>query len=100
MQPVETDDPELMNLDLGERYAIALAEKLGLPLLIEEHKGRRIARAKGIPHYGIAGMVARCCRLGLVSQEEAIHDVYTLYRKSKINRKTLEVVAEQIRTTP
>lgn len=52
------DDPEslarfaelIVRLDHGEAEAIALAEHLRLPLLIDEKAGRRIADESGIEH--------------------------------------------------
>jgi predicted nucleic acid-binding protein len=44
---VQATDPDLAELDAGERDALSLALGRGLPLLIEERIGRDIARAKG-----------------------------------------------------
>lgn len=52
---MEATDPELAELDAGERDALSLALQRGLPVLIEERVGRDIARAKGMSYSGIAG---------------------------------------------
>lgn len=46
------------DLDLGEAQAIALAEQLDVRfLLIDEAAGRRIARRRGVPVTGVAGVL-------------------------------------------
>ncbi len=49
------EDSDLALLDAGEQYAIALAMKKQLPLLIEERLGRDIAGSKGLKVSGIGG---------------------------------------------
>jgi len=55
------DDPMLetlkMLLDRGESEAIVLALRLGQPLIIDEKKGRKIARRYGIEIVGLLGIV-------------------------------------------
>lgn len=49
VETVKTVPPELMHLGAGEREAIALTEQLGAELLlIDEARGRRAARQRGL----------------------------------------------------
>tara|TARA_B100000315_G_scaffold258305_1_gene309949 strand:- start:1193 stop:1678 length:486 start_codon:yes stop_codon:yes gene_type:complete len=56
------------SLHSGEREAIALAEELGAPLLIDEVRGRRHAAERGIPIFGSLTVLADAKRRGHVSQ--------------------------------
>jgi len=59
--------PELeLILGRGEAEAIALAEKLKLPLIIDERKGRKIAERKGIKIIGTLGVLLKAHKLGLI----------------------------------
>lgn len=54
-------------LDPGEAAAIVLAEQLqGRFLLIDERRGRQVARARGLPVVGIAGVLLVAKRTGLL----------------------------------
>lgn len=44
-------------LDPGESEAIALAKEMGFPLLIDEKKGRTIAKSVGVPVIGMVGFL-------------------------------------------
>lgn len=47
------DERQIPGLDAGESAAIRLAEQLNCTLLIDERRGRSIARHRGIPVIGI-----------------------------------------------
>lgn len=87
---VEATDPELAELDAGERDALSLALQRGLPLLIEERVGRDTARAKGVSYSGIAGQLMKARRLGLLSRAEAAEKLSTLFEAGRINRTLLD----------
>ena len=54
-------------LDAGESAAILLAEQTGCRfLLIDERRGREIARRRGIPVVGLAGVLLAAKRSGLL----------------------------------
>jgi len=44
-------------LDRGEAAALTLAKTRGLPLLVDEKKGRAVARMMGIPVLGLVGLL-------------------------------------------
>lgn len=52
--------------DLGESQAIALAKRLGVLLLIDEKRGREIARASGVRVSGVAGVLIQAKVHGIV----------------------------------
>lgn len=55
-------------LDAGEASAILLAEQTQCRfLLIDERRGRQIARARGIPVVGLAGVLPAAKRSGLLA---------------------------------
>jgi uncharacterized protein len=65
------DDPVHQDLDLdrGETAAILLAERVGADaLLIDERRGRAVARSRGISVLGTLGIVAFARRLGLIER--------------------------------
>ncbi len=63
---------DLLVLDAGEAAAIALAEQLQLPLLIDEKKGRRIAQARKVIIFGTLGLIITNTKRGYLTQDEAI----------------------------
>ena len=59
--------PELeLILGRGEAEAIMLAEKLKLPLIIDERKGRKIAERRGIKIIGTLGVLLKAYKLSLI----------------------------------
>lgn len=66
-------DSNLLELDPGERAAILLAEDLGADLvLIDERKGRRIARSRGLNVTGLLGILDAAAARGLIDLPSAI----------------------------
>ncbi|MDZ7752345.1 MAG: hypothetical protein U5S82_11890 [Gammaproteobacteria bacterium] len=57
-------------LDPGEAEAIALAKELRIPLLVDEKKGRTIARMMGIPVVGLVGVLCLAVESGVCSAAE------------------------------
>jgi len=58
-------------LDRGEIEAILLAERHGEPLIIDEKKGRKIAKNRGIRVIGLLGILYLNVKKGYLSREEA-----------------------------
>ena len=56
-------------LDLGEAEAVVLAEEVDCRfLLIDERKGRAIAKRRGVPVAGVAGVLLAAKKRGLVDE--------------------------------
>jgi uncharacterized protein len=53
-------------IDLGESEAIALARQLGTPVLIDERRGRAVARREGVAVIGTAGVLLRLKQEGVI----------------------------------
>jgi len=60
-----------MLLDKGEAEAIALAIELNSPLIIDEKKGRKIAKNCGLKIIGLLGIVYLNIRKNHISEQEA-----------------------------
>ncbi len=62
-------DELLLILDPGEAEAIVLAEEIGCRfLLIDERKGRAVARRRGVPVAGIAGVMLTAKKRGFIDE--------------------------------
>ena len=59
-------------LDPGESESIAFAKKMDLPLLIDEKKGRRVAKDLGVNYFGLIGLLCLLIRKGTLAKEEAL----------------------------
>ena len=59
-------------LDPGESEALTLESKKGLPLLIDEKKGRSLAKNLGIPVIGLVGVLPAINRQSLLTAEAVI----------------------------
>jgi predicted nucleic acid-binding protein len=65
--------PALQHLDPGEQEAIALAQSLGASLvLLDEKKGRRMARDLGLAVSGTLGILDLAAHRGLVDLADAL----------------------------
>lgn len=59
-------------LDEGEAHAIELAICLNLPLIIDERKGRQVAKQLGVNVTGFAGLLIQATRSEILASEDAI----------------------------
>ncbi len=67
------------SLDAGESEAIVLAKEMGLSLIIDEKKGRKIASHLGINIFGLVGLLVLNYKKGMLGKE----DVIGLFNKAK-----------------
>jgi uncharacterized protein len=58
-------------LDPGEAEAFALARQRHLPLILDEKKGRRVARMMGIPVLGLVGVLLLAVQREILDPESA-----------------------------
>ena len=65
-------------LDIGESESIALAKKQALPLIIDERKGRKIARDLGIAIIGFVGILLKLLEKKIITKARAIAIVKTV----------------------
>ena len=77
MKVVKLEDKELFHsltklLDLGESEAIALAKEKNLSLIMDEKKGRKIAKGMGLNIIGLLGVVYLNVKKGFLSKDEAL----------------------------
>jgi len=76
LEVITPDDTPLLTelrglLDAGEAEAMVLAKQRGLPLLVDEKKGRNIARMMGIPVLGLVGVLLLAVQRRLLATEAA-----------------------------
>jgi len=65
----------IKRLDKGESESIILAKKLALPLIIDEKKGRSIARSLDIVIIGFVGILLKLLEKNIIQKEQAIRIV-------------------------
>ena len=83
-------------LDPGESEAIALARSRDLPLLIDEKKGRRVAKDLGIVCMGFVGLLCLAIQKDLVSKDEALSLLdHAVAKGFRISRKLWEEFARR-----
>ena len=68
------------SLDAGESEALVLATEMELSLLIDEKKGRKIARNMGIPMMGLLGVLLLVYKKKYLTYDETI-EVYHAIKK-------------------
>ena len=83
-QPINVND--IYKLDNGEIEAISLAKELKAELLIEEIKGRSIARSLGLDVSGIAGKIGYACIEKIMDKSNAVKMLQKLLESGRINR--------------
>ena len=94
--PKRSINPMLSALHQGEREAIALAGELGLDLLIEEKRGKRMANRLGIRAYGIAGLIYRAFKQEMISEEESLTVLKAMLGVNRLNRAVFNALVEAI----
>lgn len=72
-QEPESNDPDLLRLDDGERAAILLATRIGANLLlIDDREGVDLARSRGFAVTGTLGILDLAATRGLIRLSDAI----------------------------
>ncbi len=91
--------PDSELLDPGETDAIRLALERGLPLLIEEEAGRRVAQKLGLQISGIAGHIFKAFRAGMIPSGEAQERLRELFVGGRINKRIYEALSGALRNS-
>lgn len=86
----------LKDLDQGEQQAIQLAYNLQLPLLIEEEKGRKIAKQLQLKFSGIAGQIIKANRQYIISADDAKKMLGELLKNGRIGKRMYYDLVETI----
>jgi len=60
----------MIRLDLGESESIVLADEQNLPLIIDEKRGKKIAKENGLETIGLIGILLIYRRRGSLSRDE------------------------------
>jgi len=82
-------------LDKGESAAITLALEKGLPLIIDEKKGRRFARMQGVEIVGLVGIIRYLYLEKILSEEEVLEIIDKLNRSDfRISKRLLEMILD------
>ena len=73
----ESTNPSAINdlpssLHAGERHAILLAQELGLGLLIDERRGRRVAEERGVEVFGSLWILAEAKHQGVITHTKPL----------------------------
>ena len=92
------NSPDTTTLDTGEAEAITLArEQAARFLLIDELKGRRVARRLGVPVVGTGGVLLAAKKRGLIAEiHSLLHDLASSgYRLSTGLRAELLRLADE-----
>lgn len=84
--------PETQALDIGERYAIALALHEHLPLMIEERAGWRVADALGLTTTGTIGLLLDGHAAGMVPTEELTDTLAALRKAGRIGQALFDTI--------
>jgi predicted nucleic acid-binding protein len=86
----------LKELDKGEQQAIQLAYNLKLPLLIEEEKGRKIAKQLGLKFSGIAGQIIKAHRENIICADDGRKKLRELLQNGRIGKKMYDELIKTI----
>jgi len=85
----------LVHLDLGELESIVLANEKQIPLIIDEKRGKRVAKALGIDVIGLIGILLVYKKRGYMSNDEIIEIVEALKEVNfRVSSKLLTLLLE------
>ena len=78
-------------LDMGESEAITLALEKSLPLIIDEKKGRKIAKNLGIKIVGLLGILYLNIQQGYMNNDEALNFLdLAIKRGFRVDKKLVD----------
>jgi len=84
-------------LDIGESEAIVLALEENMPLIIDEKKGRKIAKNLGVSIVGLLGIVLLNHKQGFISKKEAKEFLDEAVKRGfRISKKLIEEFLENL----
>ncbi len=84
-------------LDGGESESIALAKEMNLPIIIDERKGRKIAKAMDLQVMGLLGVVYLNVKKGYLTKEEASDFIQDIIEHGyRISQKMVEELLEKL----
>ncbi len=81
-------------LDRGESESIVLAKRMGLPLMIDEKKGRAIAKSLGVGIVGLVGVILKLMNVKAVTKDRAIE----IINEVEANNFRLSIVLPIVQT--
>lgn len=93
VKPVSLDLPDesyLAHLDDGERYAIYLAWRDKVSIMIEERKGRKAATDLGLKVVGAAGLLLYGVKEDLISVDIYRSAIVDMYAAGRLNEALYE----------
>jgi len=86
-----------MLLDLGESEAIALAKEKNLSIIIDEKRGRKIAKGMGLKVIGLLGVVYLNAKKGFLTKSEANEFLESAIEHGyRISRKMVDDVLDEL----
>ena len=98
IKEIEIDDsiPDIDTIDAGEAAAITLAIREDKLLLIDEKKGRKVARSAGLLIRRSPKQLVLSAEDGLISAVEAKEALDLLFEVNRIGRKAHQAYLEEI----